>query len=297
MAAPMLTREDRAWGALVTIGASACFAPSAAHVLEQAAQKVACLLPAGWKAHAVAHDSSHERQMPADIPPDFAIDALIHELRAPLSAAGFALERLRSLMATEEDVQRKHLMTVATTGIAEAHNVMRWFHHQRSAQLQPDSRCPLSVEEAISTAMTLLAGNSLQLNVLIPGDFPLVMADFIGLTHIFTNLLDNAIHHTCPPHQVTIQGWQQQGMAHIAVTSNGSGIPYEQQQTIFQPYGGHQPTGQRNGHGMGLAVAQYLAIQMGGYIRVESDGETFTTFTLTLPACESGTTSQSQEEE
>ena len=67
----------------------------------------------------------------------------------------------------------------------------------------------------------------------------------------------------------------------IQVQDNGSGMPEEVRQRVFEPFFSTKGSG---GTGLGLAMAHGFANDAGGSIRVDSTVGLGTTFTLTLPA-------------
>lgn len=68
----------------------------------------------------------------------------------------------------------------------------------------------------------------------------------------------------------------------IAIADNGSGIPDDMLDQIFEPFVTTKQAGK--GTGLGLAVSARLVDGMGGTILVESPGGRGSTFTVVLPA-------------
>lgn len=67
----------------------------------------------------------------------------------------------------------------------------------------------------------------------------------------------------------------------ITIRDNGSGIPEELQEKIFQPFFTTKPTGQ--GTGLGLSLSYEIIMAHGGEIRLTSQEGVFTEFTIQLP--------------
>lgn len=67
----------------------------------------------------------------------------------------------------------------------------------------------------------------------------------------------------------------------ISIVDNGTGIPKKNIQNIFDPYF----TTKQKGSGLGLATTYSIIKRHGGFISVESELGTGTTFTIYLPAC------------
>jgi len=68
----------------------------------------------------------------------------------------------------------------------------------------------------------------------------------------------------------------------VRVCDNGTGIPSEIKDKLFQPFFTTKPTGE--GTGLGLSISYDIVTQQhGGSISVESEPDAFTMFTVRLP--------------
>src|SRR5205085_8472740 len=68
----------------------------------------------------------------------------------------------------------------------------------------------------------------------------------------------------------------------ISVRDNGTGIPPEIRDKLFQPFFTTKPTGE--GTGLGLSISYDIITQQhGGTITVESEPGAYTEFTIRLP--------------
>jgi|SRR5579871_2523197 len=83
------------------------------------------------------------------------------------------------------------------------------------------------------------------------------------------------------PHQITLTVELAEGcILRLSVTDNGVGIPTENLTRIFA----HGFTTREEGHGFGLHACVIAAREMGGTLKVESEGVgKGATFTLELP--------------
>ena len=79
------------------------------------------------------------------------------------------------------------------------------------------------------------------------------------------------------------------GWAEVSVGDNGSGIPHDKLQKIFDPFYTTRQADARGqgGTGLGLDMCRRIVESHGGRIRVESEPGKGTTFTLKLPRSES----------
>lgn len=102
---------------------------------------------------------------------------------------------------------------------------------------------------------------------------------------IVEKLLHNAVKFSKPEGgQVTIRVRRADGKVRFQVIDQGIGIPREEQERIFDRFYQLTRAGlERQGAGLGLAVARGLAELYGGTIEVQSQVDVGSTFTVTLP--------------
>jgi signal transduction histidine kinase len=129
---------------------------------------------------------------------------------------------------------------------------------------------------------------------------------FVGDEHrtrqIVANLLSNSVKFTPPGGRVSVSCGSADRLPHettagrpeeqrgpwvcIRVSDTGIGIPAEQQATVFEPFVQAEQgrTRTHGGTGLGLTISRRLARLMGGDLRVESEVDRGSVFTLWLPA-------------
>ena len=114
---------------------------------------------------------------------------------------------------------------------------------------------------------------------------PSVVGDQIQITHVFENLISNAIkfrnddclpriHISCSPAE---DSWQ------ISVADNGTGIRPRYQERIFGMFKRAHKRSKYPGTGIGLALCQKIVERHGGRIWVESEVNQGSTFHFTIP--------------
>jgi signal transduction histidine kinase len=80
--------------------------------------------------------------------------------------------------------------------------------------------------------------------------------------------------------KIDVRAMQVNDHVEIAVSDNGSGIPESVRDDVFHPFVTY---GKDGGTGLGLAVAQKIAGDHGGNVKIESTGPFGTTITLSVP--------------
>jgi len=120
-------------------------------------------------------------------------------------------------------------------------------------------------------------------------DLPSVVADAAGLEVVMENLISNAITYRrdLSPRAV-IEASATEDAWEIRCRDNGSGIPEDVREEIFQPFVRGDPA--ISGSGLGLATCRRIIERLGGRIWVEASTETGTTMAFTVPLdCEAQT--------
>jgi signal transduction histidine kinase len=98
---------------------------------------------------------------------------------------------------------------------------------------------------------------------------PTLRGDPDKLAQLFLNVLDNAVKHSPRGTTVHIRGNRDNGAIVVRVRDAGSGLPQGAQTRLFQRfYRGENA--QRDGAGLGLAIAQAIAQAHGGSIRASN---------------------------
>jgi PAS domain S-box-containing protein len=141
------------------------------------------------------------------------------------------------------------------------------------------------VEDALRINAAALEQHGLRVERDLDPSLPPLPIDRNKLLLILVNLIRNAKHacddvsgsEKCITVSARLNG---HGCAKISVRDNGVGIPPENLTRIFE----HGFTTRKNGHGFGLHSSALAAREMGGSLRVHSDGPgRGATFTIELP--------------
>jgi signal transduction histidine kinase len=113
---------------------------------------------------------------------------------------------------------------------------------------------------------------------------PNIISDRLALEQIFSNLLDNAVKYLRPgvPGDISVRGRTRLGFAIFEIADNGRGIDSRDHQRIFDLFrrAGAQD---KPGQGIGLAHVRALLRRLGGTMSVQSELNSGSTFTITLP--------------
>jgi two-component system phosphate regulon sensor histidine kinase PhoR len=112
-----------------------------------------------------------------------------------------------------------------------------------------------------------------------------IEADTVHLTNVVFNLVDNALKYTPESPEIKIETREQNGQFVLAVSDNGIGISRDQQKKIFEKLY-RVPTGNIHnvkGFGLGLSYVKVIVEMHHGQIKLESEPEVGSTFSVYLP--------------
>jgi C4-dicarboxylate-specific signal transduction histidine kinase len=113
---------------------------------------------------------------------------------------------------------------------------------------------------------------------------PAVFADRVQLQQVLLNLLLNACDAMATDSRsekrVTIQTAETAtGGVELSVADQGTGIPPDEMERVFEPFVTSKP----HGLGLGLAICRSIVTAHGGHISAVNNPERGATFTVSLP--------------
>jgi signal transduction histidine kinase len=114
----------------------------------------------------------------------------------------------------------------------------------------------------------------------LPGDLPLVDADYAHIERVVTNLLANAARHAPKGSDVWVIAKPQGEAVRVEVSDRGTGVPEGSEAEIFEPF---QRGADGGSSGIGLAICKAIVEAHGGTIGVERTFGGGATFAFTLP--------------
>ena len=109
--------------------------------------------------------------------------------------------------------------------------------------------------------------------------------NFSLLEQAFVNLLDNAIKYSNHNKVVKVETLQKEKEIIVKIKDEGSGIPDEHVERIFERFYRVDKGRSRahGGTGLGLAIVKHIVMMHHGYIKVDSTLGKGSTFTIILP--------------
>ncbi len=143
------------------------------------------------------------------------------------------------------------------------------------------------IDNALQRLADRLAAAGIRLRLRLDGQVPRLKIDDKSMEIVFDNLFSNAIEALAgvPHKELTVatvflpESSFEKGVVEIVVADSGCGIRAEDREQIFQPFF----TTRESGIGLGLSNVVRVIEQHSGSIRVESEINRGTTFTVILP--------------
>lgn len=156
---------------------------------------------------------------------------------------------------------------------------------------------PVAVEpstlltDALQTLRPLVEAKGIALDLQIETGLPKVMADRERIQQTLSNLVGNAIKFSPSGSKIVVVARRDTDGVVISVLDSGSGIDPEHVPKVFDRYWQSSRT-DRQGAGLGLAIAKGIVETHGGRIWIESKPGEGTAASFTLPVGESGRSAQ-----
>lgn len=212
-----------------------------------------------------------------------------HDLRTPLTTMRGYLETL--LLKNEElsAEEQKHYLEIALRHsqhlgklVEELFELARLDSCESVVYSEPFSMCEL-VQDVTQTFLLPAQQKSIELDVSLNPDAPLIYGDIAMMQRVLENLLENGLRHTPEGGRIRVSVDVDSGNVVVQVADTGCGIPAEDVPRIFERF--YQQDMNRTGRvhaGLGLAIVQRILELHGSVIRVRSEIDRGTTFSFQM---------------
>ena len=139
-----------------------------------------------------------------------------------------------------------------------------------------------ALDEVVARAVLATPGAGPRVQVEVPGDLPLVLADPGLLERVFFNLIDNAMKHGGDG-QITVSAFAGDTSTKIEVSDSGPGVTEEQRGRLFEPFEGGSDRSSSGGLGLGLSIAKGFIEAMDGAMVADTAPTGGLTIRIRLP--------------
>ena len=210
-----------------------------------------------------------------------------HEIKNPLTPMKLSVQHLQRVF-DPNDPKAKERIERVTNSLIEQIDALTHIANEFSnfAKLPQPVMAEIDLIDLTKAVVALFDNDEdvavkLELNA---SEAIFVNADKEMILRVLNNLISNGIQAVAlnvkPAIVISIENDSEN--CYVRISDNGSGIPKEQIQTIFEPYF----TTKSTGTGLGLAMVKQIIENHGGSIEIEKTSESGTTVLFTLPKLE-----------
>ncbi|KPU43779.1 alginate biosynthesis sensor protein KinB [Oxobacter pfennigii] len=236
---------------------------------------------------AILQDITHLKEVER-LKSDF-VSTVSHEFRTPLTSISMGAGMLLDGTAGKISENQREIISVIQEEeqrLAKLVSDLLDLSRIESGKMTVNIK-PSSIEDIIKPTIKSLSeqagSKNIYLEYYIDEKLPMAKADPDKIKVVLTNLIGNAIKFTPQGGKIEVFTHCMNNRMYISVKDNGTGIPREFHDRIFQEFfQGRQGAESGAGTGLGLAIARKIVEIHGGDIWVDSEAGKGSTFTFTL---------------
>ena len=246
------------------------------------------------RVHLVDDLDQAKRRVEADRLRAALLTSISHDLKTPLAAIVGAAGALKDLSPQLDDKAKADLVA---TILDESERLNRFIANLldmtklEAGSIKPNmARHDVGeiVGSVLERARKILARHTVEIEI--ASGLPLLELDPVLFEQVLFNLLDNAAKYAPPETTIRIESWLEGETVKLQVIDEGSGIPPEEVELVFEKF--HRaPRGDqvRAGTGLGLAISRGFIEAMGGTIDAANRSDrSGAVFTINLPVPKAG---------
>jgi len=218
------------------------------------------------------------------------VASVSHDLKTPLAliqlfAETLELGRVRTPERAQEYYRIINGESKKLTRLIE--NILDF--SRMEAGLRPYRMEPADLSESVNKVLarmeTQFSQGNFTVTPKVEADLPRILADEGAAEQAIENLLANAMKYSGDAKKIEIEAKRADGHIVVSVTDHGIGISRREQGRIFRKFYRVQRElgGGPQGTGLGLAIVDHTMRGHGGFVRVESEPERGSTFSLHFP--------------
>ena len=212
------------------------------------------------------------------------LSAVSHDLRTPLATIKASLT---SLLETGVDWTPEQTSSFLQTALEETERLNRLVGHLLDASRVQAGAVhvfyrPVGLDEVVASALTGLRAGTDRVLVDISESLPDVQTDPDLLERVVANLIENALTWSPLDSPVRVSAGEVSGRVDLRISDRGPGIPTSAREQVVQPFQRLGDSPNRDGVGLGLAVARGLLEAMGNELIIEDTPGGGTTMVIAM---------------
>lgn len=218
------------------------------------------------------------------------VSKVSHDLRTPLTSIRMFVETLQLGRAQDPETTRECLDALNRESerlLALVDRLLEWARIESAKRLYEPKRC--RPQDVLAKALEAFESLRLQFNVKLTVDIaeklPDIDVDTRAIVDALTNVLQNAVHYSSDPREISVKAALVDGMIEIRIGDNGQGIKPSERSKIFEKFyrGAAAKLQNVGGTGLGLAMVKAILHAHRGEVRVESNEPKGTVFVISVP--------------
>jgi signal transduction histidine kinase len=227
------------------------------------------------------------------------ISTVSHQLKTPLTSIRMAIHLLLEEKVGPLTEKQAELLVAAREDSDRLHGILNNLldiSRIESGRVKMEFRAVSPREmamEALESFRTAAHDQGVTLDVELPEDLPEVWADTTRISHVFGNLLSNALKYTPPGGKVTLSARAEEHGVTFSIADTGKGIPSHYLPRIFEQFFRVPDQGPQTGAGLGLAIVKEIVGAHGGTVSVDSIEGKGSTFSFALKRTDQISTEES----
>ncbi len=220
------------------------------------------------------------------------ISNITHELKTPVATVSVALEALQHFKAMDNPSRLREYLDMAHHELNRLLTIIdkileaSVFNRTHAEVTREVADLEHIIQEALVSFKLFFEKHQAQVVFNKPDGTFKLRGDSLHLTQVVLNLLDNAVKYSKPGCTITLTLSHTGSALQLLVEDNGTGIPQEYQQLVFEKFF-RVPSGDvhnAKGYGLGLYYVARAVKAHGGSIKLKSEPGKGSTFILTFPA-------------
>jgi two-component system sensor histidine kinase KdpD len=214
------------------------------------------------------------------------VSSVSHELKTPLAAIKASVTSLLGDAADTSASLRRELSEAInreTDRLTRLVSNLLDTSRLEAGALRPNVESVSIVDvayEVLDRMEPILSGREVKTEL--PDDLPATPMDFVQISQVLTNLLDNAIRYSTSDAAIVISGEVVHDQLRVSVFNEGSHVPTGDLEHVFDKF--YRLSTASGGVGLGLSIARGIIAAHGGRIWAENVGRRGVAFTFVLPS-------------
>ena len=216
---------------------------------------------------------------------------MTHELKTPISSISLASQMLQDPSVGKTPQTLQHISNVIRdetkrlSFMVEKVLQISIFEKDKSILKLNEMKINSLIKDIINNFSLKVTSKGGQITSKLNATQDVALIDEVHFTNIIFNLMDNALKYCDKPLLLTIETWTEKDNLLISIEDNGIGIHKEDLKRIFEKFYRVSTGNLHNvkGFGLGLAYVKKIITEHRGTIKVESEPNIGTKFTITIP--------------